>query len=579
MKIRYIIVIALCVLLAAVWFSWDRGLLIQKQEAAFLVPQEAVVFVEQQEIGALLDDFQKSRLGRSLATIDFLRIGRDLSLPEKDLANLEQALDTIKDLADNKLFREFCGKSMSLALLPVDPSAKAGKTAAGSSLQALLIAKPLHKAELYELISSIYTGDVKQTELHYDRFTIKRFQIGDEMIFVAIVDGFFLLTVEEQTLHLALDASRQSDTSLARNVNYQKLRNQYQKPKFFAFCSLEGVRRQFAEMVKQGPLDLQKEFADQLASTVGLQYTSYGVWQDKELLKDTSITLVDQTIMEPFVRQMLSLPPEHNDTLRLVPENILTYYWSNTFALHSLWKMYEEKNKNDTAEIDRFKAAFKKTTGRDIAEVLPLINGGVSLFLQKGDPKAFIPLPHFAVFIKLKDRKEGEDILQKIVEDYGIPLQTITYKKVSYSSYGLSLQGGLQALYGFHDDFLFLANSSDVLEEIIDTLESGRGLQAGETYARMNLDMKEGNNSVCFIRISDLISDIKNIIGWTGTILAVKDREAAAKSKIVIEELINPLLDGMTMFSTISTRSRLAKEQIVVESTMLLNPPQKPLNN
>ncbi len=204
--------------------------------------------------------------------------------------------------------------------------------------------------------------------------------------------------------------------------------------------------------------------------------------------------------------------------------------------------------------------------------MLALINGGVSLILQKGSPEAFFPLPHVSVFIKLKDRKAGEDILRKIVEEYGIPLQANTYKHVTYSSYGLDLQGGLQALYGFHDNFLFLANSTEIIEEIIDTLENGKGLQAGEAYARMNIDMKEGNNSVCFIQMADLIGDIKKLLGWTGTILALKDREASVKSKIVIDELVNPLLDGMTMFSTISTRSRLAKDQIVVESTMLLNP-------
>ncbi len=572
MKMKYIIVIALCALLTPVWYFWNSGHVVKNQEAAFLVPQNAVLFIEQKEMGSLIVNFQKSHLGKTLASIDFQRIGRDIGLPEEELATMQQTLNVIKDLGNSKLFREFCGEGLALALLPVDTSSTVGSAASPTSIQALLIVKPQHKAEIFELISSVYSGDVQQTEIEHGTFILKRFQIEDTAVFVAMVDGFFLLSMDEQTIHRALDVSRQADISLAQNEAYQKLKNQYHTPEFFAFCSLEGLRRQFAERVAQSPPGLQNELAGQLASTVGLQYSAYGIWRDKGLLRDLFITLVDQAKLHPIVGKMLSISPEHNDTLRLVPENILTYYWSNTFALSSMWKLYEEKNKADTTEIDTFKTAFKKTTGREMSEVLALINGGVSLFLKKGDPKAFIPLPHLAVFIKLNNRKAGEDILRKLVAEYGIPLQSNTYKQVAYSSYGLTLQGGLQALYGFHENFLFLANSSEVMQDIIDTLETGKGLQTGETYTRMDINLEEGNNSVSFIQMADLVGGIKELLGWSGTMLAIQNRETAAKSKILIEQLINPLLDGMTMFSTISTRSRLAKEQIVVESTMLLNP-------
>ena len=480
MKMRYILGTALCILLATGWYLWDSGILAKKQEAAFLVPQNALLFAEQKDIGALIENVQKSRLGKALAAIDYQQVGREVGLSDDNLSDMQQTLEVIKELSHSKLFLEFCGKSVALALLPMDSADSVGTAMPPRyPVSALLIAKPQHKAEIFELISSIYSGNVQQAETIYGNFTVKRLQVEDATIFAAIVDGFFLLSMDEQTLHRALDVSRQSEKSLAKNASYQKLKNQFKLPEFLIFFSSEGLRQKLAEVAKKESPDLQQEFVDQLTSTSGLQYSAYGIWRDKGLLRDLFITLVDPAKLNPLIGQILSTPPQHNDTLDFVPENIVSYYWSNTFALNSLWKMYVETDKNNVTEIDKFKTQFKEKTGREVTEVLAMIDGGMSILMKKGDPKSFLPLPHFAVFIKLKDRKAVEDLLHSIMVKNGIPMETTTYKKITYSSYGLSLQDGLEGLYGFHDNFLFLANSSETMRDIIDTIESGKGLKAG----------------------------------------------------------------------------------------------------
>ena len=310
--------------------------------------------------------------------------------------------------------------------------------------------------------------------------------------------------------------------------------------------------------------------AGQFASLAGLQHSAYGIWREKGLLRDRSVTLIDRQGLDPQVRQLLSAAPEHNDTLGLVPEDILTYYWSNTFALASVWQMYKEKNKADSQSLDEFTRMFNKTTGSDVETVLSLIDGGVSLFLNKGDDTTFIPLPHFAVFIKLNDRKQMEEVVKKTTTAFDIPLQENKYKNVNYTTYGQTLPGGLQALWGFHENFLLLANSRQMLENIVDTREGGIGLQKSKAYTGLQLDLESGNNSVCFIRMAGLVDGIEELVGWGGIMMAIQNREAAAKSKALIDGVISPLLDGLRMISTIATRSRLGEDRIVIESTIQL---------
>jgi len=56
------------------------------------------------------------------------------------------------------------------------------------------------------------------------------------------------------------------------------------------------------------------------------------------------------------------------------------------------------------------------------------------------------------------------------------------------------------------------------------------------------------------------------MVSWGGTTLAIKDRELARKSKVLIDDLINPLLEGLSMYSIIGSRKYVEGSTIVFES-------------
>jgi hypothetical protein len=64
---------------------------------------------------------------------------------------------------------------------------------------------------------------------------------------------------------------------------------------------------------------------------------------------------------------------------------------------------------------------------------------------------------------------------------------------------------------------------------------------------------------------------VKEVFSWIGTMIAIQDREAAQRSKILIDKLINPLLDGLAMYSTIGMRSYTEQDSIIIESKVLKN--------
>lgn len=567
MKTRYLVAIGLCLALLLLWYGWDSKLIPEKDNAASFVPRDALVFVEQKDIGELIDGFKESPLGKAVTAINVRQVATDIGLSDDEVAGLADTVKVIKDVGNSRLFREFCGKTAALALLPGGPVAAEVGQRVSLPFQALFIARPQHKAEIFELISSVATGNVHQSEVDYKGYKLKKFEIDGTTVYAATVDGFFLLGLQEKTLHTALDTALQADMSLVELPAFEQLRGQFSQPDFFAYTSLEGIRRELPAVTGQ---EAAGGAPDQFASLAGLQHSAYGIWREEGLLRDRSITLIDRQGLDPQVGKLLSAAPERNDTLRLVPEDILTYYWSNTFALSAIWQIYKENHKTDSQALNEFTGMFKKTTGSEVETVLALIEGGVSLFVNRGDDSAFIPLPHFAVFVKVTERRQMEDVIKKTTASFNIPLQEITYKDVTYTSYGQTLPGGLQALWGFHENYLFLANSRQILENIVDTREGGKGLQKSKVYTDLRMDLESDTNSVSFIRMAGVVDGIRELVGWGGVMLAIQGREAAAKSTALIDGVISPLLDGLTMFSTIATRSHLAEDRIVIESTFQL---------
>ena len=82
----------------------------------------------------------------------------------------------------------------------------------------------------------------------------------------------------------------------------------------------------------------------------------------------------------------------------------------------------------------------------------------------------------------------------------------------------------------------------------------------------MDPGITEKNNSVTYFNNIELIHVIKRLLNMIGTIIGIEDSATAYKVRIIIDELIDPLLDGATMFDKSVTRSYFTPEKVVIDS-------------
>jgi hypothetical protein len=111
-----------------------------------------------------------------------------------------------------------------------------------------------------------------------------------------------------------------------------------------------------------------------------------------------------------------------------------------------------------------------------------------------------------------------------------------------------------------------LANTFDILKSIVDTPITKSRLTAAPGFKELDPGFQTLNNSVCYANQGKLLEHIREFISWAGTILAIQDRHEAEKSKILIDNLINPIFWGMAMYDKSATRTYLKNDRIIIES-------------
>ncbi len=559
--------IIVCLLLAALWYLWGSGIFADRKEPASLVAKDVLLFAEQKRIGELIDGFNASRLGKSLSTIDFGKAAAGAGLDDEQAAKLQQAVKTAGELAVNPVLRKFCDNSLSLAFLGGITEATISHEKRQLPLKMLLIARPQQKAELLEVLASAFTTEIKEKTIKYGDKEITQFSDGGTTFYATLADGFFLFAFDQPTLQQALDLAGKKEQSLAGLPEFQELKEKYQEPvDFFVFTSPEAMEKELIrDRRQQAPAGRMS----------GLRYSSYGVWRDQDRFRDRSITLVDRKTLPAASNWVFANPPQKNATLAMVAADVQFYYWSNSLALRLLLDLLKKEETADSLEYSSLAAGFQEITGHDIEKIAASIGDGTSLQVRRGAADSMLPIPAATVFFPVKDQVPVEDALSRGFSSLGLATREETFRNRSFRSASLGLPGGVEVVYGFLDDYLFVGSNRQMLESIVDTLEKGNGLETSPDFTALAGEFAEPSNSVTYVKVSEIIEGIRAIAGWAPTILAMQDSELAAKSQVLTDALLNPLLDGFSMISAIGTRTYTETDRIVMESIYTIVPDLK----
>jgi hypothetical protein len=526
------------------------------------------VYFEQHHASVALREFTQSPLGEKFGSIDFLTTGEKVGVPGTALLALKDFLSFYTSIKNNKLFHEILGKRFAFAILsPVDLNEHADIKDYIKE-NTVVVAKPAHNAEILEFLGQNYAsyGQIYSvSSVQYGNHHIKRMKIKDQSFSLVTIEGFFLISLNEKQLRRCIDTFDAELPALVNNANFAEIRKSFAKPDRFFYLPVNNARKFVTARVADLTFTGKELLLKEMATTIGFANFGYGSWNKKKSVIDKILVQYESDEVNSVVKNHIDAVPSRCSMLSLTTENPMAFYWSNTIMIQHFLRYIEQSGEVEP-QLEKFWNNVENITGKNPKEIFSLLGEEVSLVLEPGPEDNFFSFPLGMFFLRVKNVPELRTILEKLIDAYNIQVSVRSYGPIRYSFWTPSPQDGLQPLFGFWDDLFFFGNSSRFLKMIVDRKSGDFSLLDNVDVKTLDPGFTKNNNSITYMNNVEIIKVLQKWLGLVGMTLAIENRETAYKIHTVLEEIINPLLDGASMYEKSCTRSYFTPEMVIIDS-------------
>jgi len=538
-------------------------------DPAAYIPDTALLYVKQKDVENFFYDLEHSRLGRTIQSINFLKIGEDLGLTDEQLTTIKKTDTAIRDNWDSEIIEELFGQQVALALLQPLSSTVHLNLADYLKANTVLITEPGYKAEFMQMIAeryAVYRKDITISAHQYGKYHIKRISIDDDTLSTVTISGFILMSFEEGQLRKCIDTFDDELPSLVEHKDYSRLRNHYSQPDQFMFLALGNCRDFITKNLLTDGFPGKDIIEKEMAATEGFAGVSYGAWKNQSLISDRIMVLYSHEMVNTIVEKRLRIPPSICDTLQFSPINPLVFYWTNTIDFVQLYQLYSKRVGENDDNLIKLSETLRDQTGMTVNEFFSMLGKELSYIITSGQVDNSLPIPFGIILIKVEEPEKIEAALEKLISSYNIPTKVHNYGSTSFHYWAEAPQDGLEPLYGFMDNFLFIGNSRPLVKQVIDRYQDGKNLLTEPKFLEVDLGLTKPNNYISYTDNVGLISITQSLLQLAGTMIAIENRDTAEKVKIILRDIINPILDGLSMFDRTATRSYFTEDSVVIDS-------------
>ena len=533
------------------------------------LPPDSILVVTQHQLEKRVKEFTASRLGKAVGSIDFQALADDLQVPgiagDQAASIREELIRTFNDPLFNIIF----GKEVTVGLFPFDLDIS--RDLPPQILEnTLIICRPRHNAKLLDVLGSLVVEQDRIEEAQYGAHLIKRIPLEDQRTLAAVrVEDMFLFSLNERQLRTSLDRYDSGENNLEHSSGYKEYRERFADASLFAYVSVSEFGELISDAIPEAQGGRYQRTLDQMVVDGAYQALFFGAWRKQDTILEKVVIKFDEELLDKGTGTYLTASDESGATLSRVGEDSILYYWNSQFDLRPLLKQVAARQGGQrSGETGNGKARTDTFPGISGEQVERLANNDLTIVFKPIPTSQFVPIPHAMLAMRNQYPENLRSLVRTLIKRYRIPTRDVNINDVSGLSWGSLLGGGgLQPTLLFVDDYLVLTTNLQQAEEFTGGVSKEDSLLTSELFNRVGQDLVGDNQSIGFFNVSEITVMLKELISWGGTMIAIKDRDMARKSKILIDRLINPLLDGISMYSIVGTRKYMEDNLIIFEST------------
>lgn len=556
---RLVFLLALLAVLAGSGYYLGTGL---RKEARpeEVIPAAASLVLAWDNPVAAYRRFLRTPLGTRIRAIDWAGALADLEMDETIFTTILKQIPQIDRLATSYLAREFFSRRVFVALLPPQ------ETGAGSRLirkQFVVVTEPAHPARMFELLDTVVAPGPGVAMEQYQGRTIRKYSLAHKLtLYVTRIDGLLLGSLDPAPLKRCLDEDldrlTRIRTGLVNNSGYMAMLKKGGPARdVFFYADASGIATVAAAALLTGS-DHQVVLESLRGFLAPLECGGLFLDRGREVRRLTTILRLNPVCLSSLEQKLFARSPVINRKTSVMPADLVAYFWSNWFDLPAWWQ------KVSGPKAREIEAAVLEHTGLSMDVFLSLFGEEFGFNVAEIRTSGFVPVPRICLCVEVRDHQRLASLLDAWLE--GLPLRR--EKVAGGEIVSLMAAGGLmQPAYALLEKFLIVADGRDQIDAILPATGSPASRSTRLTddpdFIQVDVGMMKPANVIFFARISRLVPGLKEFASWGSILLSIWDKEAAWKSQILVDRIVHPLLDGLSMFRALALRGTVQGRDLV----------------
>jgi hypothetical protein len=561
----------------ALYFLTDRPE--DLMDPAGFLPEDTVALIDINNLPEKYRTFSRTRLGRQIDSINWPEVLSALGYSGKQIRELTDHLAEMRAFADSPLFREIFGRRVIAAILPTRIRLEQAEAAAGLRESFVLIARPRHRAALLNIFSSPFVREYQATPQTHQGREIRSYALNAATtVFLTVSDGYIVAALSPEPVRDCLDMSMKNllmgNSGLKTDPEFAALRQRLRgKDEDFLYVNFRGL---------QSPASGKSSGTDRLTVSPEIlpeeefPFRSFVFYRRPGLPGLKKVRYAGVLRFAPESRMAgrtsrLVPPPVVNSLFEEIPADLLAFFWTNMFDPDNvLLGLQTAKSGRNEKIVGNFEEWLFIKGGITLDAFLSLFGSQVSMNVSRVREGGFLPIPRLCFRIEVKNPRKVEQVLHNLTDGMSVHSLPVNGTRVS----SVQLAGGLiQPSFALHGKFLLFADSREQIELMLGGREEL--LHRDPLFKKVDAGLAEPNNMTAFVRNAEFIETVKELAVWSGMLMAMGDQHLGGRSKVIINQVVLPVLEGLKMFRAGSARIFSGGEELILESTLLLDENEK----
>jgi len=484
-------------------------------------PSHPLVFVSLVHVEEHINQAIRSDFGKNIAAIDLPDVMSRNHFSAKDIRDLQRWQDEVVKFWDNPLIKRFLHKEAAVAIYRKDKS--------NQVYISLRLTLSTRIAEALAQLSNHWGDDVFVTQQSYHGRVINHVSFKKQhwsLAYVRIRDLLIICPDNLGKLEMVIDVYQHRAEPLSADSSFNFVR----KDAYPFGDGLVFVNLNFFSHLWRG------EFDSKLMS-LGYQSAAFPVYglsyMPGVVSKYKMMVGLDEKYLSSGMLKAYNCAAVSNDTLKFVPADAIWYSWGGCYDFSQSWDIAKQKlseNPDVASEIsdikDKLEKHFEVSIRRDVLPVLGQEMGG---YLTDVDMQGSYPFPRILVFVKVKDLSTAQRLLNKLIQNPVMDVESETYENVDLHYIPLPQGANMDPGYAFLDDYLLIATSRQLLKRSIDAYSNSlRSIVSDDDVEQFSLSNGAKFHSVTLMKTAELSRRAQDLLGWVNKYLSGQVSLAAA---------------------------------------------------